>query len=225
MPGTPLLPRELTGAGGVVFFYTEPTKDPDLALWRSNGTEQGSKRLKGMYASELAGFGQLLLFAGYDDVHGEELWKSNGTVAGTQMVEDLWEGGFDGGDPYSSGPREITRVGSRAFLVAHRYGNGQQLWTTNGFPGMTYKLADVCASQLAGVGATLYFAGGIDDGTSSCAGYELWSSDGNAIGTGQLADLNATGYSNPENMTDVGGTLYFTADDGVHGRELWRYVP
>ena len=28
--------------------------------------------------------------------------------------------------------------------------------------------------------------------------------------------------SNPNDMTDVGGTLFFVADDGVHGEELWK---
>ena len=26
----------------------------------------------------------------------------------------------------------------------------------------------------------------------------------------------------PDDFTDVGGTLSFTADDGAHGRELWK---
>jgi ELWxxDGT repeat protein len=28
--------------------------------------------------------------------------------------------------------------------------------------------------------------------------------------------------SNPSNFTDVDGTLFFVADDGIHGRELWK---
>ena len=28
--------------------------------------------------------------------------------------------------------------------------------------------------------------------------------------------------SNPTYLTDVGGTLFFTADDGTHGQELWK---
>ena len=35
-------------------------------------------------------------------------------------------------------------------------------------------------------------------------------------------DINPSGDSKPTNFTDVGATLYFTADDGTHGRELWK---
>lgn len=30
------------------------------------------------------------------------------------------------------------------------------------------------------------------------------------------------GYSNPEFTTKVGSTIYFRADDGLHGREIWK---
>ena len=29
-------------------------------------------------------------------------------------------------------------------------------------------------------------------------------------------------YGDPSSLTGVGGTLFFTADDGIHGRELWK---
>ena len=28
--------------------------------------------------------------------------------------------------------------------------------------------------------------------------------------------------ASPSSLTGVGGTLFFTADDGTHGRELWK---
>jgi VCBS repeat-containing protein/ELWxxDGT repeat protein len=38
------------------------------------------------------------------------------------------------------------------------------------------------------------------------------------VKTGLFADS----WSTPENLTNVNGTLYFTANDGVHGQELWK---
>jgi ELWxxDGT repeat protein len=37
-----------------------------------------------------------------------------------------------------------------------------------------------------------------------------------------ISNINATGSSLPQNLVPFGGFVYFTANDGVHGRELWR---
>ena len=38
-----------------------------------------------------------------------------------------------------------------------------------------------------------------------------------------VKDINTTGNgANPSYMTNVGGTIFFAADDGLHGSELWR---
>lgn len=37
-----------------------------------------------------------------------------------------------------------------------------------------------------------------------------------------LKDINTTGSSDPQNLTKVNSTLFFSADDGTNGRELWR---
>ncbi len=37
-----------------------------------------------------------------------------------------------------------------------------------------------------------------------------------------VADLGAGSESTVSNIASMGGNLYFVADDGVHGRELWK---
>jgi ELWxxDGT repeat protein len=37
-----------------------------------------------------------------------------------------------------------------------------------------------------------------------------------------VAVINPSGDATPQNLVNVGGTLYFTADDGVNGRQLWK---
>jgi hypothetical protein len=77
-----------------------------------------------------------------------------------------------------------------------------------------------------------------DDGVN---GQEPWVTDGTQSGTmcgtgarvvgvdvlrmrRLLMDIKPNGASNPQDFTNVGNVVYFSADDGVHGRELWRYV-
>ena len=37
-----------------------------------------------------------------------------------------------------------------------------------------------------------------------------------------LRDINGSGGSSPNHITQLGGTTYFWADDGVHDHELWK---
>jgi ELWxxDGT repeat protein len=63
--------------------------------------------------------------------------------------------------------------------------------------------------RLTAAGARLFFTAG------TSLGNELWSSDGTPGGTGLARDINPFGSGDPDWLTDVGGTLFFSADDGV----------
>lgn len=71
------------------------------------------------------------------------------------------------------------------------------------------------------VNGTVFFVGDTVE-----HGKELWKTDGTAAGTVRLTDLNpgpndSLDGSNVQ-MTDVNGTLFFVANDGIHGDELWK---
>ena len=167
-----------------------------------------------------------------DTTKGYELWVTDGTPGGSSMVADIWQGRG------SSQPNSFVPVGNKLFFTANDSIHGQELWVTDGTPGGTSMVLDIYpGSTGAGVAfmtalnGKLYFAA-----TDGPHGSELWVSDGTAGGTSLVKDiyagnsssnifgviLNANGGSfYTYHMTAFNGKLYFRADDGIHGVELW----
>ena len=51
----------------------------------------------------------------------------------------------------------------------------------------------------------------------------MWKTDGTANGTVQVKDIRpGSDDSFPDNLTNVNGTLFFTANNGINGIELWK---
>lgn len=76
----------------------------------------------------------------------------------------------------------------------------------------------------AKINTTLFFSA--NDQTN---GFELWKSDGTNSGTVMVKDIypgymfaGVANNSEPRHLTNVNGLLYFTANDGINGRELWK---
>jgi ELWxxDGT repeat protein len=69
-------------------------------------------------------------------------------------------------------------------------------------------------------GISIFVAG------NTTSGSEVYRSDGTAAGTYLLRNINPStstaAATQPQNLTRAGAFVFFTADDGVHGRELWR---
>lgn len=77
--------------------------------------------------------------------------------------------------------------------------------------------------ELIDVNGTLFFTP-----LDGVHGRELWRSNGTAAGTVLVKDINpgmngSTQSIDPQQwFTNVNGTLFFAANDGVHGTELWK---
>lgn len=125
----------------------------------------------------------------------------------------------------SSDPRNFTVLGNNVFFSANDGINGRELWKTDGSPvgtslyldlNTTTSTANSNPDNLNVLGAQLTFAA-----THTTLGRELFKTNG----TGSLVlikDINISGDSNPTNVTLIGGgILYFSADNGTNGQELW----
>jgi ELWxxDGT repeat protein len=190
-----------------------------LRLWKSDGTFAGTQQVSDQpfaTLSGLVGMDGKLFFSGLT-ADGAELWVSDGTDAGTVMLKDI--------GPASSGlslfAQAVALDGTAVFVADD--GSGDKLWRTDGTPDGTELVSnDVRPADgtLIVAGDEVYFAG--SDGDS---GRELWRSDGTDGGTELVADIADGPASSlpapPEQLTAIGDTLFFSADDDVHGSELW----
>ncbi|MCH8045807.1 MAG: hypothetical protein IID44_19010, partial [Planctomycetes bacterium] len=234
-------PYNLTAVDGMLFFTVNDGINGS-ELWKSDGTEAGTVMVKdivaddgvGSYPTNLTNADGTLFFTVDDGANGVELWKSDGSEAGTVLVKDI-RPGSPNGYPAGSNPTNLTAVGEVLYFVADDGEHGRELWTSDGSEAGTVLVKDIRTDDpygypiggsirdMTAAGDTLFFVA--DDGAS---GEELWKSDGSEAGTVLVKDIRPgdDGYypntSDPQQLTAVDDTLFFTADDGESGRELWK---
>ncbi len=123
----------------------------------------------------------------------------------------------------------MTAIGSTLYFSAYDDVNGTELWKSNGTDIGTEMVKDINTSGnsvprfLTTAGSTLYFAA-TEDGNDS--NVKLWKSDGTETNTVVVKDINPnesflTG-STALYSVSIGSTLYFGANNGQDGNELWK---
>jgi ELWxxDGT repeat protein len=167
---------------------------------------------------EITPVGNKLFFVADDVVHGSELWVSDGTAEGTHLVKDIFPGRT------SSNPAELTSIEVQKGEVYFRADNGThgvELWVSDGTEEGTKMLHDISIQgdgaprNFTSLGYKILFVAHSDD-----LGSELWVFDGHAVH--QLMDIRpGKESSNPKDLKMWNGKVYFRADDGMHGEELW----
>jgi ELWxxDGT repeat protein len=223
-------PREFWEFQDRLYFLVDHGNEPQL--WSTDGSAPGTFRAANAFGeldpnafaskSQRAVLGNTLIMAHNDGIHGIELWRTDGSAAGTVFIKDIFPGRA------SSSPDLLTTFAGRVWFRADDGTNGSELWQTGGNPDDTSLVRDIrFGSEGGGVrslvvcGDRLYFVS--DSGTIGVSeGEELYSVpgvDGLALEVLDIAPKAAS--SRPLELTDVSGKLYFTADNGVNGRELW----
>ena len=79
---------EWLAAGDSLYFLARDEERND-ALWMSDGTKDGTVRLKDGWLNPIVATDNMVYLAGYDEATGTELWRTDGTPEGTVQVLDL----------------------------------------------------------------------------------------------------------------------------------------
>ncbi len=173
VPDSPSYPQEFHLLGQDVVFEAREPGDHEFAIWRSDGTEEGTTVVVQPESSELLYLldpvGDTLYFRSQASPadQGSSLWASDGTAGGRRELHR-----FDDLD---------------SLFLVQDLGDGRSLWVV-----WTH------------------------DETES-----LWVTDGTADGTVELLPLAPYSLFS-SSFVSYHGTLYFTADDGSTGLEIWR---
>jgi ELWxxDGT repeat protein len=190
-------------------------------LWRTDGASTFFVTNKG-YSNLTVSGNNLFFVSTYSN--GGELWRTDGVS--TIQVRDikLGSGGSNG-----SFPNYLTDVNNILYFSANNGTNGVELWKSDGTEAGTIMVKDTqSGSDSSSITGIENFEGtviiSLGDNNQN---RELWKSDGSEAGTVLLQDINPSteqygNGSNPQNFYVGNNILYFSADNGMIGSELWK---
>lgn len=207
-PGTGSSRPFLLAHGANQLFFVADDGEHGRELWRTDGTPEGTYLLLDLIEGPEGGLDRMssaavvsddrLYFLASEEEGAVLLWTSDGTRAGTE-------------GPFPLEPRGLWQ-GPPVVLDGDVYFASNGLWRLDGDSlEASLVAADVFPRDLTRVGDRLYFSSG-----------ELWRSDGTPSGTRKVTEIRpgpASASLSP--LQSIGDRLYFTASDGVRGRELW----
>lgn len=216
---TPVIPRPGMSvvANGLLFFRTgNSVYENHSVLWKSDGTAEGTTKLRGFLPPRvgrqvpvyLIAFNDAVYFNANDGVNGYEVWKSDGTVDGTVMVKDINpDSSVERIPSYPYGPYGFTVFNDALYFNGNDGVNGTELWKTDGTPEGTIMVKDINPTNDAyaryptASNNVLYFQA--DD---SVNGAELWKTDGTEAGTVLVKDIDSRpgASSYPSNLSVFG---------------------
>ncbi|MEA2604424.1 MAG: hypothetical protein QOF89_5416 [Acidobacteriota bacterium] len=220
-PGLGELGEPVTFGGRTVFLASP--EGGASALWESDGTVAGTRKRFDLSADlrfprALTALAPELYFVADSGATSNQLWRSDGTAAGTRQITAfaVTSGFYD--EP------QLARAGSLVLFAAGDSFN-RALWKTDGTAaGTSLVLTSSQArnpSSLFGLQGVVYFMAWTAEGRQG-----LWKSDGSAAGTVLLKSFKASVPPGPTEVppalfTPLENRLFFVADDGERGRELW----
>ncbi|WP_164018322.1 ELWxxDGT repeat protein [Pyxidicoccus trucidator] len=211
----------MKSVGRKLFFLVDPDEG-EADLYVTDGTAAGTRFLRffpGEYPHDMVGLhGKLYFSAGSGAPEGEELWVSDGTRSGTKRVKDIQPGAV------GSAPAFLAVSEGRIFFAADDGEHGRELWVSDGTTRGTVLFRDLepgatgsSPSEVTAIQDWLFFGA-----TTAGRGAEPWVSDGTVAGTRALDEVApGAASSSPRDFIRSGWDVFFTAEDGSTGRELY----
>jgi ELWxxDGT repeat protein len=212
-------------------YYGAQESSSGVELWRFNGSAQTRVTDVNPGAADgnpeaIYGAPDGLYFRARTATHGMELYRYDGATA--LRLADINSG------PADSNPGDFCAFGGHVYFSADDGTNGYELWRTDGTnaflvadinPNPVYeqggdRLSDSSPRRLTVWRSKLYFVAntGSEDG--------LWNYDGTNVCLIGGGTANADGaLDGVTELVVFNDGLYFDANDGSHGRELWRIEP
>lgn len=163
----------------------------------------------------------VVYFVAQADAYGAELWRTQGTSGTTHLVGDAYPG------VASSAPSSFLTVNGSLFFIAEHPAAGRVLWQSDGtslgthcvrpWGGGAQRWPEINAREIAPLGNALIVSaprpiGG--DPELDELGILRATPDG--ITFDVLCSVRA-----PRQLTSTAAMVFFTAQDSVHGEELW----
>ncbi len=164
------------------------------------------------------------LYFGVDDgIHGRELWRYDATSGVAALIADINPDG-------DSSPGNLTVYKEQLYFEADGGLSGDDLWRYDNNDEVVAPVidadpnSDMIISNLIVYNDRLFFFA--DDGSRdehSVPIPKLWYYDDTKSSKTLVVKFEAGGFFLNERMVIYKNHLYFRANDGLNGNELWRY--
>ena len=142
-----------------------------------------------------------------------ELWKSDGTTAGTARAVSIQAS-------------RLSNLDGKLLFETSDSETGSEPWVSDGTPAGTYLAKDInpgVEGSLNGASAIVpLIHSAVLSASDSATGLELWKTNGQWAGTVPVQEIfPGPRSSSPAPFVQAANQVFFLADDGIHGRELW----
>lgn len=225
--GASSYPAYLTLFKDKLYFRANNADEQNYELWEYDGTNDPKLTVEinttgSSDVGYLCVFGDKLYFSAWNSSNGKELWEYDGTN-NPSMAADIFSG------PGNSGPQYLCVSNNTLYFKAYTSTNGNELWKYDGTNATI--AADICEGSahaypgnLTTFKGKLYFSAQSRESYPGDSYYEMYVYDESNNTASIVADFNSVEQgSDAGNFFEFNDKLYFSANDGVNGSELWEY--